>query len=160
MKASEFFLRGNSYKCKTHCLAFHSFFNGYTYECTELGILRNSVGMTIIMDDNDINYFDKVTHDTEIEDKVNHPKHYTNGPKIILDRDYKAGDIINIECIDVIRDMPAWKANVIKYLWRESLKEEEGYSIDKKAFEDCKKAKWYLDNKINELLKKERYNIK
>lgn len=62
-------------------------------------------------------------------DKVNHPKHYTNGA---------------VECIDAIASAVAGKnpleavcvANVVKYLWRYNAKN---------GLEDVLKAKWYLD---------------
>ena len=62
-------------------------------------------------------------------DKVNHPKHYTNGA---------------VECIDAIASAVVGKnpleavcvANVVKYLWRYTAKN---------GLEDVLKAKWYLD---------------
>lgn len=62
-------------------------------------------------------------------DKVNHPKHYTNG---------------SVECIDAIASAVVGKrpleavcvANVVKYLWRYNAKN---------GLEDVLKAKWYLD---------------
>ena len=62
-------------------------------------------------------------------DKVNHPKHYTNG---------------SVECIDAIASAVVGKspleavcvANIVKYLWRYNAKN---------GFEDVLKAKWYLD---------------
>ena len=60
-----------------------------------------------------------------MSDNVDHPVHY-RGAK-------------GIECIDVIEDMPFWKANVIKYVWRED---------SKGGLEDLKKAAWYLAREI------------
>ena len=62
-------------------------------------------------------------------DKVNHPKHYTNG---------------SVECIDAIASAVVGKtpleavcvANIVKYLWRYNAKN---------GLEDVLKAKWYLD---------------
>ena len=62
-------------------------------------------------------------------DKVNHPKHYTNG---------------SVECIDAIASAVIGKspleavcvANIVKYLWRYNAKN---------GLEDVLKAKWYLD---------------
>lgn len=70
-----------------------------------------------------------------MNDKVNHPEHYT-----------QAG----IECIDAITAAVTGKsgieavcvANVIKYLWRYELKN---------GVEDVKKAQWYLNRLISEL---------
>lgn len=90
-------------------------------------------------------------------DSVNHPSHYnTNNPIIRVKTD--CGKIIEIpiECIDVIRDMPTWKGNAIKYLWREGLKNEEGMSPIDKEIEDCNKAAWYIIDHINQLKRKKR----
>jgi hypothetical protein len=65
------------------------------------------------------------------EDMVNHPTHYTRG---------------KIEVIDFIEDqqLPYHLGNVIKYIAR------AGYKGDK--LEDLKKARWYLDRYINEVM--------
>ena len=64
-------------------------------------------------------------------DAVNHPSHYTRG---------------KIEVIDFIEDQqfPYHLGNVIKYIAR------AGYKGDK--LEDLKKARWYLDRYINEVM--------
>lgn len=64
-------------------------------------------------------------------DAVNHPSHYTRG---------------KIEVIDFIEDqqLPYHLGNVIKYIAR------AGYKGDK--LEDLKKARWYLDRYINEVV--------
>ena len=64
-------------------------------------------------------------------DAVNHPSHYTRG---------------KIEVIDFIEDqqLPYHLGNVIKYIAR------AGYKGDK--LEDLKKAQWYLDRYINEVM--------
>ena len=87
-------------------------------------------------------------------DVVNHPSHYnTNNP--IIRVKCKCGEIIEvpIECIDVIRNMPSWKGNAIKYLWRCGLKKEEGMSDVDKEIQDLEKAIWYIKDKI-EMIKK------
>lgn len=83
-------------------------------------------------------------------ERVNHPNYYNlkNGPYLLVE-----GNRINIECIDVIRNMPTWKGNVFKYLWRCGEKQEEGLTAREKELEDMKKALWYLQDKINELEK-------
>ena len=65
------------------------------------------------------------------EDVINHPSHYTRG---------------KIEVIDFIEDqqLPYHLGNVIKYVAR------AGYKGDK--LEDLKKARWYLDRYINEVM--------
>ena len=67
-------------------------------------------------------------------DAVNHPSHYTRG---------------KIEVIDFIEDqqLPYHLGNVIKYIAR------AGYKGDK--LEDLKKARWYLDRYINEVMPNE-----
>lgn len=69
------------------------------------------------------------------EDVINHPSHYTRG---------------KIEVIDFIEDqqLPYHLGNVIKYIAR------AGYKGDK--LEDLKKARWYLDRYINEVMQHER----
>lgn len=66
-----------------------------------------------------------------IHDAVNHPSHYTRG---------------KIEVIDFIEDqqLPYHLGNVVKYVAR------AGYKGDK--LEDLKKARWYLDRYINEVM--------
>ena len=88
------------------------------------------------------------------EDQVNHPLHYnTNRPLLIID-DTEIGGVkqyVGIECIDVVRNMPFWKGNAIKYLWRAGLKQEVGKSDVTKEIEDLEKAKWYIQDRINQL---------
>lgn len=68
------------------------------------------------------------------EDVINHPSHYTRG---------------KIEVIDFIEDqqLPYHLGNVIKYVAR------AGYKGDK--LEDLKKARWYLDRYIKEVMRHE-----
>jgi hypothetical protein len=66
-----------------------------------------------------------------MKDNVNHPPHYNQG----------------IEVIDYIEswglDSDAYLFNVIKYITRAKFKNNE--------LEDLKKARWYLDRKIQNL---------
>lgn len=73
----------------------------------------------------------KVVEEPNKEDVINHPSHYTRG---------------KIEVIDFIEDqqLPYHLGNVIKYIAR------AGYKGDK--LEDLKKARWYLDRYINEVM--------
>lgn len=75
-------------------------------------------------------HMDKMYGNIE-QDAVNHPSHYTRG---------------KIEVIDFIEDqqLPYHLGNVIKYIAR------AGYKGDK--LEDLKKARWYLDRYINEVM--------
>ena len=77
-----------------------------------------------------VEHMDKMYGNIE-HDAVNHPSHYTRG---------------KIEVIDFIEDqqLPYHLGNVIKYIAR------AGYKGDK--LEDLKKARWYLDRYINEVM--------
>lgn len=68
-------------------------------------------------------------------DNVNHPTHYTSG---------------KIEAIDFIEDkeLNFNLGNVVKYISRCGRKKSSGKSMDAKALEDLKKARWYLDREI------------
>ena len=68
-------------------------------------------------------------------DNVNHPAHYTSG---------------KIEVIDFIEDkeLNFNLGNVVKYVSRCGRKKSSGKSMDAKALEDLKKARWYLDREI------------
>lgn len=84
-----------------------------------------------------------------MKEAVNHPDHYnTDKPTIIVGDEYGVTQQISIECIDVIRAMPFWKGNAIKYLWRAGLKTEEGKSDNEKEIEDLEKAIWYIKDRI------------
>lgn len=63
----------------------------------------------------------------EINDPINHPSHYTSHPS-------------GVECITITRHMNFNLGNVIKYVWRAGLKNDE--------LEDLKKARFYLDDEI------------
>ena len=87
-----------------------------------------------------------------VNDMVNHPSHYTTNLPFIIFK-CACGKYIKkaIECIDVIRNMPAWKGNVIKYTWRAGLKKDTALEDIDKEIEDLKKARWYLDDRITQL---------
>ena len=92
------------------------------------------------------------------EDQVNHPSHYnTNNPKIYVETDSGLKEV-SIECIDVIRNMPTWKGNIIKYAWRAGLKEEAGKSLIDKEIEDIEKIEAYANDRINQLKLKQQYD--
>ena len=86
-------------------------------------------------------------------DKVNHPKHYTWLKE-------KCG----IEVIDITRHLDFCTGNAVKYLLRAGHKEEEGYSDEEKTVEDLKKAIWYINDRIKQIIKekyeKQRNNSK
>ena len=68
------------------------------------------------------------------EDKINHPKHYTQHPS-------------GVECITVTECFNFNIGNAIKYLWRAGLKDA--------TLDDLKKARWYCDREIQRLEKME-----
>lgn len=69
-----------------------------------------------------------------MKDNVNHPSHYCG----------------SIEVIDFIEayDLGFHLGNVVKYISRAGHKEDTSMSIEEKALEDLKKAKFYLDREI------------
>ena len=68
-----------------------------------------------------------------MNDPVNHPSHYTDGP--CCEHCGKP-----IECIVIVERMGFSLGNVVKYLWR----------MGKKGppLVDLRKARWYLDREI------------
>lgn len=75
-----------------------------------------------------------------MEDRVNHPDHYT-----------WLHDLCGIEVIDITRHMNFNLGNVIKYVLRAGRKSEEGMSDLKKSIEDLKKAEFYIKDEIYRL---------
>ena len=72
-----------------------------------------------------------------MSDMVNHPDHYTSG---------------KIEVIDFIEDQQLGfnLGNVVKYVSRSGKKKSKDRSLERKALEDLKKARWYLDREISQ----------
>lgn len=70
-----------------------------------------------------------------MNDVVNHPQHYTSG---------------KIEVIDFIEDKELGfnLGNVVKYVARAGRKKSQGKSLEAKALEDLKKARFYIDREI------------
>lgn len=70
-----------------------------------------------------------------MSDVVNHPSHYTSG---------------KIEVIDFIEDkeLNFNLGNVIKYVARAGRKKSKGKSLEAKALEDLKKARFYIAREI------------
>ena len=68
-------------------------------------------------------------------DMINHPQLYTAG---------------KIEVIDFIEDkgLNFNLGNVVKYVARAGHKKSSGKSVDAKALEDLKKARWYIEREI------------
>ena len=68
-------------------------------------------------------------------DPVNHPSHYTQG---------------KIECIDFIQDkrLNFCRGNAVKYIVRAGLKDPN------KEIEDLKKAIWYLEHEIQDIVER------
>lgn len=85
----------------------------------------------------------EASNDNTLNDKVNHPSHYT-----------WLKDLCGIEVIDITRHMDFNLGNSIKYILRSGHKKEEGYTDKQKTIEDLKKAIWYINDYINNVLKK------
>lgn len=66
------------------------------------------------------------------EDNINHPKHYKSHPS-------------GVECIEITRHMNFNLGNVVKYVWRNGLKDANP------SIQDLKKAAWYLNDEIKKL---------
>ncbi len=62
-------------------------------------------------------------------DAVNHPPHYNSHPA-------------DVECIEIVRHMGFNLGNVVKYIWRDGLKDTEV------PLQDLKKALFYLQDEI------------
>lgn len=90
--------------------------------------------------DGDAGDIDEVEETVTIEDKVNHPSHYT-----------WLKQLCGIEVIDITRHMDFDLGNAIKYILRCGHKEELGYSNKEKTIEDLRKAIFYINDKIRML---------
>jgi hypothetical protein len=83
---------------------------------------------------------DLIVSEPDAPDLVNHPPHYTNGPKC-------RGCGRTIECIDITRWLPFNPGNSIKYLWRRYF----GGKVGEDSVEPVEKARWYLDDEVARL---------
>ena len=71
-----------------------------------------------------------------MNDNVNHPSHYTQGP--VHDR---CGEVV--ECITVTEGMNFNVGNAVKYLWRCDAKDNGQHAV-----QDLEKARWYITREI------------
>lgn len=71
------------------------------------------------------------------KEQVNHPEHYNKHPS-------------GVECIDIIEHMSCNPAMVIKYIWRNGLKDANP------VLQELEKAKWYLEREIQRIKKQEK----
>ena len=78
----------------------------------------------------------------DIDDRVNHPSHYT-----------WLKDLCGIEVIDITRHLDFCLGNAVKYILRAGHKSENGMNSREKEIEDLKKAIFYLNDKIETLEK-------
>lgn len=69
---------------------------------------------------------------TEVNDPINHPKHYTQYP---------------VEVIEITERLNFCRGNAVKYITRAGVKDPH------KELEDLKKAQWYLAREIARLEK-------
>lgn len=72
------------------------------------------------------------TQSEDPNERVNHPRHYTQHPS-------------GIECIDVIEHLPCNLANAVKYVWRCGLKASET------SLRDLSSARWYVDREMRRI---------
>lgn len=79
----------------------------------------------------------------ESNDAVNHPSHYTSGPKC------ECGRVI--ECITITRERNFDIGNAIKYLWRAGKKSDSAATARDKEIEDLRKAEFYIRDEIQRL---------
>lgn len=75
----------------------------------------------------------------KVDDNVNHPLHYTSHPS-------------GIECIDIARHYCFSIGNAFKYLWRAGLKKDASLRDKEKEIEDLRKAVFYINDRIKQLL--------
>ena len=75
-----------------------------------------------------------------MNDNINHPKHYNSHPS-------------GIECIEITRYYPFNVGSAIKYLWRAGLKKDSSLSDREKEIEDLGKAIWFIQDRIDQLIK-------
>ena len=78
-------------------------------------------------------HLDNIQIDLDLEEKVNHPSHYTQGSVECIEALEAATS--NLTGIDAV-----CTANAIKYMWRWK---------QKGGLEDLKKATWYINRLIN-----------
>lgn len=74
---------------------------------------------------------------------VNNPRHYQ-----------WLREVCGIEPIDICRHLNFNRGNALKYLIRAGRKHEEGYTDLEKEISDIKKALWYLQDELNQLIDK------
>jgi hypothetical protein len=79
-------------------------------------------------------------------DNVNSPSHYT-----------WLKDKCGIEVIDITRHLDFNLGNVIKYVLRAGHKSDASMSDTDKQIEDLRKAIWYLNDEITNVLKAKQY---
>ena len=99
--------------------------------------------------DVDAGDIDEVEETVVIEDKVNHPSHYT-----------WLKQLCGIEVIDITRHLDFDLGNAIKYILRAGKKpiNKSNFNLNVAAIQDLKKAMWYINDKIN-MLEDEYNNI-
>lgn len=78
-------------------------------------------------------------------DKVNHPAHYT-----------WLKSVCGVEVIDITRHLDFDLGNAVKYILRSGRKSEQGYDDKDKAREDIRKAVFYLNDYLDNVLGEEK----
>lgn len=72
---------------------------------------------------------------------VDHPAHYNQHPS-------------GVECIDIVRHMSFNLGSVVKYIWRDGIKEAEV------PLQDLEKAAWYLQDEIKRRKEFDEYSVR
>ena len=88
-------------------------------------------------------WHDQLTTGHTVSNNVEHPQHYNRHPS-------------GIECIEIVRHHNFNIGSAIKYLWRAGLKEIglRKPGADAADIEDLRKAIWYIQDEIDERLRK------
>lgn len=142
--------KGDVFKCLENVFAHDNreirFNANKEYLSYEDGCIRDNAGVNYSINNEGFlkRHFSKInslkTIDDKLEDKVNHPSHYT-----------WLRELCGIEVIDITRHLSFDRGNAVKYLLRAGHKPEEGYSERQKLIEDLKKAIWYINDEIKQL---------
>ena len=135
------FKAGNYYLCTKDYIINKqlAFKRKHLYLCKEDGVLEGCNKELYHLDNVDFKE-DIFRIRFKMEDKVNHPSHYT-----------WLKDKCGIEVIDITRHMDFCLGNSIKYILRAGHKQEVSMSNKEKEIEDLKKAIWYINDRIKQL---------
>lgn len=143
--------KGERFKCIENIFSTNSsnilFTVGKEYVCDVDNTITDNLGCCYsVNNEGHLNRFflripsTKAPEDTQKEEKVLHPKHYTWLKE-------KCG----VEVIDITRHFNFDIGNALKYLFRAGHKDEEGYTTKEKQLEDLRKAIFYINDEIKQI---------